>query len=278
MLPNLVTIGAMKCATTSLHHYLGLHPEISMARQRGLNFFLEGNHWRGPDWYAAQFRGSEKIHGDTSPRYTNFPLNPGVPERMFRTLPHAKLLYIVRDPVERIVSHYTHYVAAGYEDRPIATALEGMEDDPVSNPYVCRSLYHLQLEQYLGRYSRSQIHVLFYEDLRDRRAKTLADVFRFLGVDDRIEDQRFARVHHRTSEKRRLTPAGRKLDAWLTAPLAHFSQDARVRIASTLTRPFSRRVQRPELTAELERRLRNVLRPDVQKLLELVPSPGPWSA
>ena len=120
MLPNLVVIGAMKCATTSLHHYLTLHPGISMSRQRGLNFFLDENHERGSDWYAAQFDGPEKIHGDTSPRYANFPLNPGVPERMVRLLPRAKLIYLVREPVERVISHYTHYVAAGYEERTFA--------------------------------------------------------------------------------------------------------------------------------------------------------------
>jgi hypothetical protein len=276
MLPNLVVIGAMKCATTSLHHYLGLHPEIAMSGERGLNFFLEENQGRGEAWYAKQFDGPEKIHGDTSPRYANYPLNPGVPERMYALLPEARLVYIVRDPVERIVSHYTHYVAAGYEDRDLVDALEDVEKDPERNPYTCRSLYHLQLEQYLRRYPRAQIEVLFYESLRDRRSETLAGLFRFLGVDDALEDVGFERVHHRTIEKRQLTPAGRRLDGWLSGPLSGLSQDVRVGVAATLTRPFSRAVPRPVVTPELEYRLRTLLHADGLALQDFVGRPVPW--
>ncbi len=74
MLPNLIVIGAQKCGTTSLHDYLGRHPEIRMSAEKELNFFqLERNWHRGVHWYEKQFPGGTAIRGETSPGYTYFP-------------------------------------------------------------------------------------------------------------------------------------------------------------------------------------------------------------
>jgi len=239
------------------------------------------SYWAGSNsgvvLYAAQFDGSAKIRGDTSPRYTNDPLDPGVAERMADVLPTAKLLYIVRDPVERIVSHYTHYLAAGYENRDLSEALEGLDQDPSINPYLCRSLYHQQLKPYLRRYAKSQIHVLYYEDLRDRPRDALAKVFAFLGVAPMPDNSSVERIYHQTSSKRRLTPFGKRVDGWLKRPLSRLSQDARVEVVETLTRPFSAAVVRPEVSADLETRLRNALSEDGRKLEAFVGRPAPWS-
>jgi len=268
MLPNLVVIGAMKCATTSLHHYLDLHPQIAMARERGLDFFLEDRFGRGVEWYAAQFRDAP-LRGDTSPRYTNDPLDAGVPERMAAVLPNARLVYVVRDPVERIVSHYTHYVAAGYEDRSLEQALGGLDGAPERNPYVCRSLYRRQLDRYLGVYPLERIRVIHYEDLRDRRRETLAELFRFLGVDPAFEHPAFDRVHHRTAAKRRPSRFGRWLGERVERPLAPLPQDLRVRLREILVRPWSQRVARPDLDPALRDRLRELLQPDADGLRAL---------
>jgi hypothetical protein len=275
MLPNLVVIGAMKCATTSLHHYLDLHPEISMARQRGLNGFLAENASRGMAWYGSHFEGPGRIRGDTSPRYTNAPLNPGVAARMHAVIPEARLVYLVRDPVERMLSHYTHYVAAGYEARDADRALLDLGDGPERNPYLCRSLYWMQLEHYLALYPPSRIHVLYYEGLRDRRRETLRDLFRFLEVDEGFEAPGFGRVHHETRDKRRLTPVGRGVQRMLAPALARLSQDDRERARSLLTRPFSRRVERPVLEANVEARLRRLVQEDSRRLQDFVGRPAP---
>ena len=108
MLPNLIVIGAAKCGTTSLHEYLDLHPEVAMSREKELDFFVEEKHWgRGVEWYAAQFEDAP-VRGESSPSYTAYPRYRGVPERIRRVVPDAKLVYLVRDPVERIVSHFVH--------------------------------------------------------------------------------------------------------------------------------------------------------------------------
>ena len=271
----------MKCASTSLHHYLDLHPEISMSRERGLNFFLEEYNWgRGVDWYASQFRGSAPIRGDTSPRYSNFPINAGAPQRMHGVIPDAKLIYIVRDPVERILSHYTHYVAHRREDRSLERALADRPGGEIRrNPYVCRSLYFLQLEQYLRLYARSQIFVVYFEELRDSPRRVLQRLFRFLGVDDSFKSSGFRIVHHPTREKRRANRMGAAVERFVAvSPIRWLHQDTRDRVQRVLTLPFSHAVARPELDREIEGALREWLSADARRLQDFVGRPCPsWS-
>src|SRR6266550_2870057 len=81
-LPNLLVIGGLKCGTTSLHHYLNLHPEVAMSRPKELNFFVAELNWPlGEDWYATHFEASPAIRGESSPHYTNRPRFDGVAER-----------------------------------------------------------------------------------------------------------------------------------------------------------------------------------------------------
>ena len=87
-LPNLIIIGGLKCGTTSIHHYLGLHPEIQMSKPKELNFFVEELNWDlGLDWYASRFDDRFKVRGESSPHYTNLPRFTGVAERIQRALP-----------------------------------------------------------------------------------------------------------------------------------------------------------------------------------------------
>lgn len=271
----------MKCASTSLHHYLDLHPEISMCRERGLNFFLEEYNWgRGVDWYASQFPGSAPWRGDTSPRYSNFPINAGAPQRMHAVIPNAKLIYIVRDPVERILSHHTHYLAHRREDRSLARALADRPGGDIRrNPYVCRSLYFLQLEQYLQFYPRSQICVVYFEELRDSPCRALQSLFRFMGVDDSFESSGFRIVHHPTRQKRRATRTGAAVERFVAAsPIRWLRQDTRDRVKRVLTLPFSHAVTRPVLGPEIEGDLRELLSADAQRLRDFVGRSCPaWS-
>ncbi len=96
MLPNLIIIGAQKCATTSLHYYLSLHPHIFMSREKELNFFIfERNSHKGIEWYKSNFVIKANISGESSPDCTNYPFFDGVPERMYSVVPKAKLIYII---------------------------------------------------------------------------------------------------------------------------------------------------------------------------------------
>ncbi|CAN5588452.1 sulfotransferase [soil metagenome] len=189
-LPNLVVIGGLKCGTTSLHHYLGLHPKVGMSKPKELNFFVEDLNWSlGTDWYRSRFPAGAEIRGETSPHYTNRPRFEGVAERMRETLgPDARLIYMVRDPIKRLLSHYVHNVGGGYETRPLVEAIAGDQSS-----YVQRGLYAFQLEPYLESFERERILVVSQEELGAEREGTMREVFDFLGVEAGFTSEQFER-------------------------------------------------------------------------------------
>ena len=169
-LPNLVVIGGLKCGTTSLHHYLNLHPKVGMSKPKELNFFVEGLNWGlGPPGTPPASRPDAEIRGETSPHYTNRPRFEGVAARMRETLgPEANLIYMVRDPIKRLLSHYVHNSGAGYETRPLAEAVAGAESS-----YVQRGLYAFQLEPYLEAFDRERILIVAQEEFGAQREATM---------------------------------------------------------------------------------------------------------
>lgn len=249
--PNLIVIGGMKCGTTSLHYYLDLHPQIRMSSPKELNFFI-WNWSHGLDWYRRHFRGSQLVHGESSPGYTWVGRFPEAAERMREIVPGARLIYLVRDPIERMVSHYMHSVWDDSERRSVEEALRATD----RNPYLERSRYHEQLAHYLRYYPRSQILIVKTEDLLRHRGPTLRRVFEFLGVDAEFSNRRWQRRLHRTTWKRKKTPLGR----WIarSAPLKllyRLPPDRRALVERLLFLPFSRKLERPALSEDLRREL-----------------------
>src|SRR5688572_24468381 len=111
MLPNFFIIGAMKAGTTSLWQYLRRHPEIFMSKLKEPGYFTEELRWdQGIEWYRSLFddAGSARAVGEASTSYTKWPRFAGIPARMHALVPEARLIYLVRDPGDRIRSHYIH--------------------------------------------------------------------------------------------------------------------------------------------------------------------------
>lgn len=198
-MPNFLLIGAMKAGTTSLYHYLRSHPQVFMPSFKAPEFFAGKAHTRrGVDWYRHQFAGAgaeATAIGEASNVYTKFPHYPGVPERIAEHIPDVKLLYIVRDPVERIRSHYQTRLAEGAEKAPFETAVF---ENPI---YLDYSRYWLQIEQYLRCFSEEQLLVMTAEQLRHDRASLLRKVYGFLDVDADFVPPDIDREFYRTQEK-----------------------------------------------------------------------------
>ena len=216
-LPNAVVVGAMKCGTTALHRYLAAHPQVSMADAKEVNFFLgpdvppdpdPSTWWRtgrwhqGVDWYASLFDPASPVRGESSPGYTS-PHHPEVAERMARVLPDARLVYLVRDPVDRAVSQYRHHVRDGAERRPVHEAVL----DPHSQ-YLARSRYHERIRPFLERYRREQLLVVVQERLRDDRRGELRRVFAHVGADPEWWDEDLLTPRHHVGDPDRPVAAG----------------------------------------------------------------------
>ena len=175
-LPTLIVIGAMKCATTALHDYLDAHPDITMSRPKELNFFSESP-TRELGWYAAHFDPRSKLRGESSPGYTS-PSFPDAAVRMASAAADVRLLYLVRDPVERALSQYRHHLRDRTEARPLEEAVL----DPNSQ-YIARSRYFERLQPFLQHFDPAQIQVVVQERLLADRHHVMADVYRHVGAE-----------------------------------------------------------------------------------------------
>lgn len=263
-LPNLVIIGAQKCGTSGLHYYLGLHPEVSMSNPKELNFFIAERNWgRGVEWYSRHFDPNARCRGEASPNYTAFPQHMGVPQRMAEVVPDAKLVYLVRDPLQRIAAHYVHNYAKRREKGDLrATLLHP------NTSYVPRSRYFTQLQRFLEVYDAERVMVIDNDDLRDERASTLRRLFEFIGVDPTFEHPRFEQVRHSTSRKKRATKLGMRVQRLSRTRLGR-KVPRRAWLAADLALPLSKPITRPDgsaLAEALGEEVVEVLREDADRL------------
>ena len=184
-LPDYLIIGAQKSGTTSLYRYLLHHPDVVPARQKEVHFF-DRQFDRGPGHYRSFFPlratlapipgvRSRRITGEASPSYL---VDPPVAERAAALVPDARLIAVLRDPVERAYSHYRHKVRNSLETLPFAEALDAEADRLAGNvpgvgpaealehfSYVTRGLYAAQLERWLAVFPREHLLVLDSQDL-----------------------------------------------------------------------------------------------------------------
>jgi hypothetical protein len=265
MLPNLIVIGAAKCGTTSLHEYLDQHPEISMSHEKELYFFVEEkNLGKGLEWYESQFDSSAPVRGESSPGYSAFPLYRGVPERMADTIPDAKLIYLVRDPIERIVSHYTHRTV-NWPD--MATLEETLAPSGLRDWLVTPSHYWLQIQRYLDCFPGEQILVVDSDELRHRRNETLERIFEFLGVDAGFRSPAFQRAHNSATGRTRITSSGRRLSSILERTVGPSrTQALGARLPTAVKAAFKSEVEPPLLPEPLRKELERELRGEVERL------------
>ena len=196
LLPNFLIIGSAKAGSTALAAYLSSHPQVFVAAEKEVHFFDDHFH-RGVDWYSSRFdavRGEVAV-GDATPTYMYMDEAIG---RMAALLPDAKLIAILRNPVDRAHSHYW-WMRALDERRSFADAvhdeIQGREE-PNPEKYIAAGRYLERLESVCRYYPRSSLHVVVLEDLRASANATFADVCRFLGVDDRVEPSNLGAVHN----------------------------------------------------------------------------------
>ncbi len=263
-LPNLVVIGAQKCGTSGLHYQLGLHPEIWMSRPKELNFFIEERSWsRGEGWYRAYFDARARVRGESSPNYTAYPQHLGVPERMHSVIPDAKLIYVVRDPLERIAAHWVHNYAKRREKGDLRATLTH-----ANTSYVVRSQYHMQLQQFLGHYPLEQTLVIEQEELRTAPEATLRRVFEFVGVDPGFSHPHVGKQRHQTSRKTRASRLAVRLERLAgTRGGRVLPKNVWLAIDERLAR--RRPIERPDVRLALGPDVLQVLREDGERLREL---------
>jgi Sulfotransferase domain len=225
-LPDFLILGAQKAGTTSLYAYLRRHPGITGPSWKEVSYF-DRHYARGEGWYRGNFpnlaRARGKLVGEASPSYV---LHPLAPERVNALVPEARLVVLVRNPVDRALSHYTHEVALGREPLSFEDALDaeeerlrGEEERLIADPryfsrawwsytYKARGRYAEQLERWLAVFPREQLLVVPSEDLGGDPEPTYARVVDFLGAPPhrlesypRIFERRYEPMRPETRER-----------------------------------------------------------------------------
>jgi hypothetical protein len=178
-LPDFVGIGALKAGTTFLDSLLRPHPQLSLPRFLKEAEFFTAHYERGLDWYAGLFDPPDgRLRGEISPQYM---ADPRAPERVWETNAEARILANLRNPVNRAVSQYRHWVQETGYPHGFTTFLA---EHPNA---VERSEYHRVLLPWVERFGPDRVELIVFEDLVSEPAPTLQGVLRFLGVDDTYE-------------------------------------------------------------------------------------------
>jgi hypothetical protein len=267
-LPNLLIIGAAKAGTTSLHDYLSVHPEIFMSKHKELRFFDPERGWNlGVNWYKSNFDSRFAVNGESSPRYTCFPRTTGVPQRIRDTLGTPKLVYIIRDPVDRLLAQYTEVLADYERVRPFCEILRDIENEEAG--YIQLSSYHMQLTQYFKVFQSNSIHIVIMERLRLDPRSELRKLFRFIGVDEEFWSPEF-NLHSNVGANKRVTAR------WFRRSAPSFIREEiskgewlpwRINQAiDKLSRVGGEPIRKPTLKPDEDLRLQRTLRADVELL------------
>lgn len=268
MYPNLLIVGAQKSGTTSLHRLLESHRGIFFPpRPQEIHYFdLEENFRRGPRWYERFFEGwaGEPYCAQTSPLYMYEPAAAG---RIHDLLPEARILFILRHPVDRAYSHYWHEVRFGYEAAPFAEALE-LESERLAEgfegrrqySYLDRGRYAGQIRRFYELFGRDRCLVLLQDELKASPEAVRLKVADFL----RLSSEDFAKDRAQGWHLNRTgVPRSLRLQR-LRRALRHVTP-----LAVAIDRINLRQAGYPPMEAALRRQLEERLRPEIEALEEL---------
>ena len=257
--PTFVIIGAMKGGTTSLHAYMAEHPQVCMSKRKETDYFIAAKRTavKTEHWYRKQFRFEADAAGEASPNYTKRHLFPGVPEAIVEGCGKGvKLIYVVRDPALRAVSHYGHNVIMGREKKSPADVAA----QPDSN-YVKTSRYADQLAAFLPHVPLERILIVRSEELRTDTEAKLRDVFAFVGVRPDVTIPGAIEQLHVSSQKLR--------KSWLERHVAN--RKVRRAVKPYLPGPLTKRqpVEVPKASPADVDRLREHLAADAERFAAL---------
>jgi len=202
-LPNFVVIGAPKCGTTSLHHYLSQHPEVYVPKRKELHYFSYAHMQRfaaGPgdahilkplcatrQAYEKHYEkaGIQSAVGDISPSYLYY---AEVSERIKAELGRPKIVVVLRDPIDKAFSQYMHLVRDNRETLSFYDALMAEKQHERDGwaalwRYSESSLYAAKLKRYLDDFGIDRVKILLFAELSRNPHAVMRDLFHFLDID-----------------------------------------------------------------------------------------------
>jgi len=228
---GVLLIGAMKAGSTSLHALLAQHPKLYMCPNKEPGFFSREERFaKGLDFYRSLFSGAApgQIWGESSTCYSRYPHYGEVAERIYRHAPHARLIYLMRHPVDRMYSHYRHRMIErhGRDTGPVVSFEDALKED---SEYLDSSMYAFQIAKFLAFYPREQLLLLTTDELETEPVATALRAHEFLGIEpvppaDLEAENAFGKRFDANATKRRMralreSSIGRLVQATLPGPV-----------------------------------------------------------
>lgn len=266
LLPDFLIIGAMKCGTTTLQTQLAAQPGIFMTSPKEPNFFSDDAIFaRGMDWYRGLFAGARPgdLRGEASTHYTKLPTHPRVLERLRPHRASLRLVYMIRNPVQRAVSHYIHEWSEGR-----------MGDDPTveftGHPeLIDYGRYGFQIAPWIQAYGRDAVMLTSLEQITADPQGELIRVAAHLGLRTPVLWHEELGAQNVSAQRVRRFPLQKLLiDNAIATALRRVLVPKRVRTAIRNSRKIK---ARPDLPANLRTILEQRFLTDRQELAQLFP-------
>lgn len=179
--PTFFIVGAAKAATTALSSLLTLHPEAAIVRGKEPHFFSrDETYGRGMKWYGSLFDGAQQrvAIGDASTSYSRIRYHPNVISRIKRHVPRAKIIYMVRHPLDRMEAAYVEHLCS-----PGSEIFASISDAVLRCPMIVDSSRYWEVfEAYRAAFGESQIKIVWFEEYVASTVAVFDDVCRFLGI------------------------------------------------------------------------------------------------
>ena len=237
-----------------------------MSKPKELNFFIaERNFPRGLDWYRAHFDARATVRGESSPNYTAYPQHVGVPERMHSVVPDAKLLYMVRDPIDRIAAHWVHNFAKRREKGDLRATLMHPEHLLPGPQPLLHAAPAVPARLPAGADPAGRAGASFAATA----SRPCGSVFEFIGVDPDFTHARFSDERHKTSRKTRATPLAMRLERIGETPRGRVDPTPRSGGRWATCSPSGRTIEVPDVREALPPEALRSLREDAERLREL---------
>lgn len=264
-LPDFFVIGAMKCGTSTLQAQLATQPGMFMTTPKEPNFFSDDAIFaRGLGWYQTLFEAAQpgELKGEASTHYTKLPDYPDTVSRLAAVVPSPRLVYVIRDPIERAISHYLHEWGRGAVGADMAAAFSKHRE------YVDYGRYPMQLAPWLKQFGREAVLLTSLERLKSDSAGELARIGSHIGAGPLVWNSDL-RAQNVSAERSRPLPLQRAL---VRNPVARALRHALVpKSVRTSIRMRRSRSERPALPAALRSDLEDIFRPDHAALATLFP-------
>ena len=177
--PSFIGIGAQKCATTWLYDLLELHPSVGLSPLKEIHFFSQYFGY-GLQWYRSHFAEVDPTLPVIGEFSTSYFCDYETPRRIKESYPDAKIILMLRDPIERLISNHKHEVRIEHLRGSDLSVETGIENNAT---YIEQGLYATHFERWLEFFDREQIHVVLYDQLKRDPAAVEQELYRFLQID-----------------------------------------------------------------------------------------------